>query len=65
MAFATAAKNPGLFEFRPGTDVAFRGIGDESTRSIEVVRKPMAQSMSDRPADQKAEKVITITTVGE
>lgn len=65
MAVATATKTPGLFEFRPGKDVAFRSIGDVKTRGIEIVAKQMTASMAKLAADQKAEKVITITTVGE
>ena len=65
MAIATATKNPGLFEFRPGKDVAFRRIGDENIRGLEVVAKQMTASVENLPADQKAEKVIKITTVGE
>ncbi|NQT19523.1 MAG: DUF4384 domain-containing protein [Planctomycetes bacterium] len=65
MAIATATKTSGLFEFRPGKDVAFRSIGDENIRGLEVVAKQMTASMEKLPADQKAEKVIKITTVGE
>jgi len=63
MAVATAARTPGFFEFRPGKDVAFRGIGGADERGIEVVARRMASAVGSLPGDQKAEALITITTV--
>ena len=65
MAVATATRTPRLFEFRPGKDVAFRAIGDDQTRGIEIVAEQITASMENLPADQKAEAVTTITTVGQ